>query len=116
MAARSSMEDAKTFTVMYLQPPRARRLGRPLPALSIEDIYAVRSWCHAYGMFYLTAPTPTPPYALAQFWSKVIGRPVHPRCVPDDTEVVIERPEGPRLFFQAVPGEKVVKNRVHVCL
>jgi hypothetical protein len=56
------------------------------------------------------------PYALAAFWSGVIGHPVHPECAPGDEEVVIEAPGGPRLFFQAVPEGKVVKNRVHVCL
>jgi predicted enzyme related to lactoylglutathione lyase len=56
------------------------------------------------------------PYALARFWSEVVGHPVHPECVPDDTEVVIEPPGGPRLFFQAVPEDKTAKNRVHVCL
>jgi predicted enzyme related to lactoylglutathione lyase len=56
------------------------------------------------------------PYALAEFWSAVIGHPIHPECLPGDTEVVIEPAHGPRLFFQAVPEGKVVKNRVHVCL
>jgi predicted enzyme related to lactoylglutathione lyase len=56
------------------------------------------------------------PYALARFWSEVIGHPVHPECAPGDTEVVIEPPDGPRLFFQAVAESKTVKNRVHVCL
>jgi predicted enzyme related to lactoylglutathione lyase len=56
------------------------------------------------------------PYALAGFWSGVIGHPVHQECLPGDTEAVIEPPDGPRLFFQAVPEGKVVKNRVHVCL
>lgn len=56
------------------------------------------------------------PYALATFWSEVIGHPVHPECAPGDDEVVIEPPAGPRLYFQAVPEGKVVKNRVHVCL
>ena len=42
------------------------------------------------------------PYALAEFWSEVIGPPVHPECLPGDTEVVIEPVGGPRLFFQAV--------------
>ncbi|WP_432827956.1 VOC family protein [Dactylosporangium sp. CA-092794] len=56
------------------------------------------------------------PYALAEFWSGVVGHPVHPQCRPGDDEVVIEPPAGPRLFFQAVPEPKVVKNRVHVCL
>ncbi|WP_433217313.1 VOC family protein [Dactylosporangium sp. CS-047395] len=55
-------------------------------------------------------------YALAQFWSGVVGHPVHPECAPGDEEVVIEQPGGPRLFFQTVPEAKTVKNRVHVCL
>jgi predicted enzyme related to lactoylglutathione lyase len=56
------------------------------------------------------------PFTLAQFWSGVVGHPVHPGCGPGDEEVVIEPPNGPRLFFQAVPESKTVKNRVHVCL
>nr|WP_250038409.1 VOC family protein [Actinoplanes maris] len=56
------------------------------------------------------------PYTLAQFWSEVVGHPLHPDSAPGDTEVVIEPPGGPRLFFQAVPEGKTVKNRVHVCL
>ena len=56
------------------------------------------------------------PYALARFWSEVVGHPVSPECAPGDDEVVIEPPGGPRLFFQAVPEPKTVKNRVHVCL
>jgi hypothetical protein len=55
-------------------------------------------------------------YALAQFWSAVIDHPVHPDCALGDPEVVIEPPNGPRLFFQSVPEPKTVKNRVHVCL
>ena len=56
------------------------------------------------------------PYALAQFWSAVVGHPADPDFVPGDTEVVVEPPGGPRLFFQAVLENKTVKNRVHVCL
>lgn len=56
------------------------------------------------------------PHALAQFWSEVVGHPLHPDFVPGDTEVVIEPPDGPRLYFQAVPENKTAKNRVHVCL
>jgi len=56
------------------------------------------------------------PFTLAQFWSGVVGHPVHPECGPGDEEVVIESPNGPRLFFQAVSESKTVKNRVHVCL
>jgi predicted enzyme related to lactoylglutathione lyase len=56
------------------------------------------------------------PYALAQFWSEVVGTPLDPDFVPGDAEVVLEPADGPRLFFQAVPEHKTVKNRVHVCL
>jgi predicted enzyme related to lactoylglutathione lyase len=56
------------------------------------------------------------PYALAQFWSAVLGHPVLAECAPGDDEVAIAPPVGPRLFFQAVPESKTVKNRVHVCL
>jgi hypothetical protein len=56
------------------------------------------------------------PYVLAGFWSGVIGHPIHPACGPGDNEVVIEPADGPRLFFQAVPEDKIVKNRVHVCM
>ena len=56
------------------------------------------------------------PYSLAGFWSEVVGHPVDRDFVPGDTEVVIEPLGGPRLFFQAVPENKTVKNRVHVCL
>ena len=56
------------------------------------------------------------PYGLAQFWSGVVGHPVDPECRPGDEEVVVAPPGGPRLYFQAVPEPKTVKNRVHVCL
>ncbi|GAA2900904.1 glyoxalase [Actinoplanes cyaneus] len=56
------------------------------------------------------------PYVLAIFWSEVVGHPVGPEFTPGDPEVLIVPPEGPRLYFQAVPESKSVKNRVHVCL
>jgi predicted enzyme related to lactoylglutathione lyase len=56
------------------------------------------------------------PYALAQFWSEVVGHPPNSDAVPGDPEVIIEPPGGPRFYFQAVPEGKIVKNRVHVCL
>jgi predicted enzyme related to lactoylglutathione lyase len=56
------------------------------------------------------------PYSLALFWSEVVGHPLDPEFTPGDAEGVIEQPDGPRLYFQAVPEEKQVKNRVHVCL
>ena len=56
------------------------------------------------------------PYALAGFWSQVVGHPIHPECGPGDDEVAIELPTGLTLFFQQVPEPKTVKNRMHVCL
>jgi hypothetical protein len=56
------------------------------------------------------------PYDLATFWSAVVGHPMNADAVPSDPAVVIEPPGAPRLYFQAVPEDKIVKNRVHVCL
>src|SRR5262245_30553214 len=56
------------------------------------------------------------PYALAGFWSEVVGRPIEPDAEPGDAEVHIDGEGEPRLYFQAVPEGKVVKNRMHVCL
>jgi hypothetical protein len=55
-------------------------------------------------------------YGLAQFWSRVIGHPLHDEDRPGDPETSIELPTGPTLYFNQVPEPKVVKNRVHVCL
>jgi hypothetical protein len=46
------------------------------------------------------------PYGLARFWSDVVGHPMDADFAPGDTEVVIEPPGGPRLFFQFVPEGK----------
>ncbi len=56
------------------------------------------------------------PYALASFWSAVVGAPLHDEDAPGDPEAVVVRPDGPHLFFQRVPEPKRGKNRVHVCL
>lgn len=56
------------------------------------------------------------PYALAQFWSQVVGHPVDAEARPDDDEVGIDVDNGPDLVFQVVPEPKTVKNRVHLCL
>ena len=55
-------------------------------------------------------------YALAQFWSKVTGRPVRPESAPGDSEVGIQLAGGPELYFNEVPEPKTIKNRVHLCL
>ncbi|MFG1832856.1 VOC family protein [Micromonospora chersina] len=56
------------------------------------------------------------PYELAQFWSGVFDCPADPEFEPGDEELVIEPPDGSRLYFQRVPEPKTVKNRVHICL
>jgi hypothetical protein len=60
---------------------------------------------------------PSEPYALAEFWSQVIGHPVHPQDQPGDNEVALEAPAGqPTLLFVRVPEQKTLKNRVHLDL
>ncbi|QNP75653.1 hypothetical protein IAG44_08350 [Streptomyces roseirectus] len=39
-------------------------------------------------------------YALASFWSQVLGQPVHEECRPGDPEALIE---GAGVLFIAVP-------------
>ncbi|MFD5617604.1 VOC family protein [Streptomyces yangpuensis] len=55
-------------------------------------------------------------YELAQFWSGVTGRPVHPDVKPGDRETLVPLAEGPVLYFNQVPEAKTVKNRIHLCL
>jgi predicted enzyme related to lactoylglutathione lyase len=49
-------------------------------------------------------------YALASFWSEVLGRPVHEDDKPGDEEALIE---GAGLLFVTVPEGKTIKNRIH---
>jgi predicted enzyme related to lactoylglutathione lyase len=56
------------------------------------------------------------PYALATFWSQVVGRPLDHDDHPGDPVASIELPSGANLYFARVPEPKTVKNRVHVCL
>jgi predicted enzyme related to lactoylglutathione lyase len=55
-------------------------------------------------------------YGLAQFWSQVVGKPVHDVDKPGDPEVAVDMGDGSNLFFQQVPEGKTIKNRMHVCL
>ncbi|MFG2454221.1 VOC family protein [Streptomyces sp. NPDC048512] len=55
-------------------------------------------------------------YALARFWSRVTGRPVHPEDGPGVREAQVMLEQGPVLYFNQVPEPKTVKNRVHLCL
>ncbi|GAA3744317.1 VOC family protein [Salinactinospora qingdaonensis] len=57
------------------------------------------------------------PFALAEFWSKVIDVPVSPESSPGGSEAFIDTPQGnPGLLFLRVPENKVVKNRIHLDL
>ena len=57
------------------------------------------------------------PAALAEFWGKVLGRPVSPDATAENVAVDATDPaSGPRLFFQQVPEPKTVKNRLHLDL
>ena len=57
------------------------------------------------------------PAALAEFWGKVLGRPVSPGATPANAALDATDPaSGPRLFFQKVPEPKAVKNRLHLDL
>ena len=57
------------------------------------------------------------PAALAEFWGKVLGRPVSPGTTAGNATVDAADPaDGPRLFFQQVPEPKTVKNRLHLDL
>ncbi|MER7668334.1 VOC family protein [Kitasatospora sp. NPDC096128] len=55
-------------------------------------------------------------YELAQFWSKVTGRPLGKDDKPGDEAVEVVLAEGPVLFFAQVPEPKTIKNRLHLCL
>ncbi|MDT7729439.1 MAG: hypothetical protein QOI21_6015 [Actinomycetota bacterium] len=56
------------------------------------------------------------PYALAQFWSEVTGRPLLDGDQPGDPEAIIVLENGVQLYFSQVPEVKTVKNRLHLCL
>jgi hypothetical protein len=53
------------------------------------------------------------PYALATFWSKVTGHPLHEEDHPGDPEAMVVLPSGPSLLFVTVPEAKSGRNRVH---
>jgi predicted enzyme related to lactoylglutathione lyase len=57
------------------------------------------------------------PYALAGFWSKVLGLPVDEAARPEHDEVYLAPREGrPGFLFIRVPEGKSAKNRVHLDL
>lgn len=54
--------------------------------------------------------------ALARFWSRVTGRPLHPEDEPGAQETQVLLTEGTVLHFNQVPEVKTAKNRIHLCL
>jgi hypothetical protein len=57
------------------------------------------------------------PVALAEFWGKVLGRPVSPGAVAGDMAVDATDPDkGPRLNFHLASGPGEVKNRLRPIL
>ncbi|MGW7534220.1 VOC family protein [Amycolatopsis sp. NPDC054798] len=56
------------------------------------------------------------PWELAQFWTKVTGRPIGEEDEQGDPEVGILLDSGVTLLFIGVPEPKAGKNRLHVCL
>jgi uncharacterized damage-inducible protein DinB/predicted enzyme related to lactoylglutathione lyase len=55
------------------------------------------------------------PYALGVFWAEVLGGRLADDDVPGDPEVLVTHSGTPLLFVE-VPEDKVVKNRLHLCL
>jgi predicted enzyme related to lactoylglutathione lyase len=54
------------------------------------------------------------PYALAQFWSELLGRQIRSGDgATDDSVLVVPTPGQPGLLFLRVPEGKTAKNRVH---
>jgi hypothetical protein len=57
------------------------------------------------------------PAALAEFWGKVLNRPVSPGATAENATLdATDSASGPRMFFQQVPEPKAVKNRLHLDL
>ena len=57
------------------------------------------------------------PAGLADFWGKVLGRPVSPGAIPGDTAVDVTGPEsGPRMILHNPPEAQPAKNNVHPVL
>ncbi|MEU7933021.1 VOC family protein [Micromonospora echinofusca] len=55
-------------------------------------------------------------YALAGFWSAVLGYARHADDAPGDPEAMLLPPGGPEVLFVAVPEGRQVKNRLHLDL
>lgn len=55
-------------------------------------------------------------YELAQFWSKLMDKPMSDEDSPGDPESSVQLGPSFNLWFNQVPEPKTMKNRVHVCL
>jgi hypothetical protein len=82
----------------------------------IEPARLVPFWCTALG--YVVEPPPGGDASWNEYW-RSIGIPEH-ELPPDEDDVhdSIVDPDGvrPRIWFQAVPEPKAVKNRLHLDL
>ncbi|NYD43200.1 VOC family protein [Nocardioides panaciterrulae] len=56
------------------------------------------------------------PYALALFWSRVLGVAMDPEDAPGADEAGFDVEGGRSLLFLRVPEPKATKNRLHLCL
>ena len=70
-------------------------------------------WCEALG--YVREPPPGGHATWIEYWTQGLGIPAEEFEEGDDGTSIVD-PEGvrPRIWFQPVPEEKVVKNRVHL--
>ena len=67
------------------------------------------------GIHSFTVDTPDP-FALATWWSQVLGAPLGEEDSPGDPEAMVALPAGPPLLFVQSEDAKVVKNRLHIDL
>jgi hypothetical protein len=67
------------------------------------------------GIYGFTFDTPDP-YALASWWSQVLGHPLGDDDFPGDPVVQVVLPVGPPVLFVRTDDPKVAKNRVHLDL
>lgn len=56
------------------------------------------------------------PNYLANWWSQVLNESVFEEDEPGGDEAGVNLGNGQTFYFQRVPEEKTVKNRVHICL
>lgn len=64
----------------------------------------------------ITFDTTGDPYDLAQFWSKILDRPLDEDDKPGDPMAALPAEGQPVVLFIQVPEGKTVKNRLHLDL